>query len=439
MPGRLLGFVKTSPPSSLLNVPTKQKDNSSRKASRSQERRDSMDHVKRLSIGGRIHSSERKSSPRLEAKPAKLDMVIESPPLVFYNNPAQSTGALLSGQLKLNVIEPAVVIEVFTMQFIAKTTSRKPVSQHCEDCAKQDAELKKWQFVTEPLGLAHGEHSFPFSYLIPGHLPATTHGSLAVLEYYLVAEARTATGEVIHFEKPKALEIKRAIIPGPEKHSVRIFPPTNLTAQVTLPPVVHPIGQFPVEMRLSGITTKQETSQVRWRLRKLTWRIEEHQKWISPACSKHDAKLGGAGKGIFHEDTRVIADQEVKHGWKTDFEDGSVEAEFQAAVNTSLKPVCDVDAENGLRVSHNFIIEMIVSEEWAPNKKPTQATPTGAARVLRTQFHLCLTERSGLGISWDEEQPPMYEDVPASPPTYTQVTDYDIRELDDEVDRLNLG
>jgi hypothetical protein len=29
-----------------------------------------------------------------------------------------------------------------------------------------------------------------------------------------------------------------------------------------------------------------------------------------------------------------------------------------------------------------------------------------------------VTERSGLGISWDEEQPPLYEDVPASPPTY---------------------
>ena len=31
---------------------------------------------------------------------------------------------------------------------------------------------------------------------------------------------------------------------------------------------------------------------------------------------------------------------------------------------------------------------------------------------------LILTERSGMGISWDEEMPPMYEDVPASPPGY---------------------
>ena len=48
-------------------------------------------------------------------------------------------------------------------------------------------------------------------------------------------------------------------------------------------------------------------------------------------------------------------------------------------------------------------------------------TPTGAARVLRMQFNLNVTERCGLGISWDEEMPPVYEDVPASPPGYTKI------------------
>lgn len=34
------------------------------------------------------------------------------------------------------------------------------------------------------------------------------------------------------------------------------------------------------------------------------------------------------------------------------------------------------------------------------------------------QFRLVVSDRSGLGISWDEEAPPMYENVPAAPPTY---------------------
>jgi hypothetical protein len=34
------------------------------------------------------------------------------------------------------------------------------------------------------------------------------------------------------------------------------------------------------------------------------------------------------------------------------------------------------------------------------------------------QFLLVVTDRSGLGISWDEEIPPVYENIPASPPPY---------------------
>jgi len=187
---------------------------------------------------------------------------------------------------------------------------------------------------------------------------------------------------------------------------------------VKLPPVIHPIGDFPIEMRLSGIAQKNNDAQTRWRLRKLNWRIEETQKFIAPACPKHISKVGGEGKGVLHEDVRAIANEEVKAGWKTDFEKGEIDVEFKAACNFSLKPLCNVDSQSGMGVTHNLVIEMVVAEERAPLKKLSQATPTGAARVLRTQFNLVLTERAGMGIAWDEEQPPVYEDVPASPPTY---------------------
>lgn len=39
--------------------------------------------------------------------------------------------------------------------------------------------------------------------------------------------------------------------------------------------------------------------------------------------------------------------------------------------------------------------------------------------MLRMQFKLPITERSGLGIAWDDEVPPTYEDVRTlSPPNY---------------------
>jgi hypothetical protein len=394
-----------------------------------------MDHLKRHTLTGRHHSD--KKSPKIEPKrPAKMDMEVESPPLVFYNQPQSSTGALLSGQLKVQVTDPTVTFEKFEMRLLATVTTKKPVSHNCPDCTTQTTEIYKWEFLKAPTSLKHGDHSFPFSYLLPGHLPATTHGSLASLDYHLAAVATSSTGENITYQR--SIDIKRAVMPGNDKHSIRVFPPTNLTANVTLPPVIHPIGDFGMEMRLTGLNTKTKDALTRWRLRKLSWRIEENQKFVAPACPKHAQKVGGEGKGILHDEMRVIAHQDVKNGWKSDFEEGNVDVEFKAAVNTALKPLCDVESPNGLSVTHNLVIEMVVAEEWAPLKKPNQATPTGSARVLRMQFHIILTERSGLGVSWDEEQPPMYEDVPASPPTYTQMEDFNIEELDNEVDRLRL-
>ncbi|EOD48520.1 Arrestin (or s-antigen) n-terminal domain protein [Neofusicoccum parvum] len=399
--------------------------------------RTNMDPFKRHSIGivGR-HKSERKSATKLEsAKPAKMNLLVESPPIVLYNSPQNSTGAIFSGQLLVDVTDPEVSFDKFEMQLLATTTTKEPVAKQCSDCTSQTTELKKWTFNQGQLTLNKGEHQFPFSYLVPGHLPASTNNPLVILDYHLAAEATTATGEVISFGR--SIIVKRAILPGNDKHSVRIFPPTNLTASVTLPNVVHPIGDFNVEMRMSGLVEeKRDKSTTRWKLRKLNWRIEEHTKFVSPACPKHIAKVGGEGKGIIHEDTRVIGSDDVKHGWKTDIQNDSIEVEFNAMVNPLLKPTCDVQAENGLEVKHNLVVEMVVAEEWAPDNKPTQVTPTGAARVLRTQFNLVLTERAGLGISWDEEQPPMYEDIPDSPPTYSEEL---APRMSDEIERLSLN
>jgi hypothetical protein len=422
-----------------------------------------MEAFKRHSIGARLHSHSKekapkstpksstpngtpkgtpKSSPKLEpCGVATMNMNMESPPLVFYNSPQESSGALLSGLLAIHVHDLHITLEKFEMRLLAIVTTKKPVHANCADCASQITEVKKWEFINAPVSLRHGkDHSYPFSTILSGSLPATTRGQLATLDYYLDAVATMTNGQTISYKRN--LDVKRAIFPGSEKHSIRIFPPTNLTASVRLPPVVYPIGDFPIEMRLSGITQNNEQAQTRWRLRKLNWRIEESAKYVAPACAKHAQKVGGEGKGILHEDTRIIANEEVKTQWKTDFEAGTIEAEFRAACNMALKPLCDMESSNGMSIKHNLVIEMVVAEEWAPLKKPNQATPTGAARVLRTQFHLTVTERSGMGIAWDEEQPPMYEDVPLSPPNYNNATTVsnvdDAASLGDEDEHLQL-
>ena len=73
----------------------------------------------------------------------------------------------------------------------------------------------------------------------------------------------------------------------------------------------------------------------------------------------------------------------------------SGEFEASMATKSSHKVTCDVDSASGLEVKHNLVVELIVAEEFVPNKNTQLITPTGAARVLRMQFALIVTERAG--------------------------------------------
>jgi hypothetical protein len=249
-------------------------------------------------------------------------------------------------------------------------------------------------------------------------------GSLSTIDYKLRATVAPKTGEPIKLAQD--LNLKRAIYPSEQpRHSIRIFPPTNLTVNCELPPVIHPIGATNISMRMDGVVKRNTDTktQTQWKLKRLTWRLDETQKMISPACPKHAAKLGNVDdvkKGIAHQDVRTIGTDEIKGGWKADYSspDGTIGMEFPFSIRSDARPICDMKAEDGTEVSHVLIVEMIVAEEFAPIKKPSQVTPTGAARVLRMHFNVTVTERSGLGIAWDEEQPPTYDNVPASPPAY---------------------
>jgi hypothetical protein len=389
-----------------------------------------MDHIlanfhpnkdKRKSLSIEVPKAKKspKASPRLgPQKPAKLEIEVQSPPLIFHGTTQNSSGALLGGQLHLNVTDASVRIESLTMQLQARVTTKKPVSKDCADCASKANDIFTWNFLKNPKDFNHQDHTIPFSHLLPGHLTASTSGRLGSISYSLYAIAITSNNERITSTHP--LEVKRALQPPPvPRQSQRVFPPTNLKTHLSHDSVIHPIGEFNCSFRLEGITSSTEGALFRWRLRRLTWRIDEHSKIISPACPKHVAKVGGENKGVLHQDSRSIGEKDLKEGWKTDWSDGgSTELEFVAAIKPTSAPICDVDNPTGLSVGHKLCIELIVAEEVAPKKSPNNWSATGTARVLRTQHAVLVTERAGMGISWDEEMPPMYEDVPESPPGY---------------------
>ncbi|KAK0507864.1 hypothetical protein JMJ35_009753 [Cladonia borealis] len=427
------GALKTSKNSKPTTTPPSDRPDFERKSS--QERKSSVMEIfhhkeKRGSLVGRSNSPTKgspKNSPKISAtKPAKLVIDMESPPLIFHGSPASSTGALLSGQLLLTVTDPEVTLQSFEMVLVARTTFKKPVSKDCPDCATKTSEVFKWKFLSEPTKYKKGGHTFPFSYLLPGHIPATSHGGLGDIDYVLDCKAITTLSDSITVTR--SLTVERALQPTGDKVSIRVFPPTNLTARVVLPSVIHPIGEFPVQLSLTGVIDNSLNNvERRWRIRRMNWRIDEQTKIISAACKKHAPKIGGEGKGILHEEVRSIGGSDIKSGWKTDFDThgGQIDYEFSAALKPNCKPLCDVASPTGLEASHNLILELIVAEEQTSGVGKNTAMPTGAARVLRMQFKLVVTTRAGMGISWDEEMPPMYEDVPSSPPGYTKMEDFE--------------
>ena len=373
-----------------------------------------MDFIKQ-----QIHKDKdkRKSSSE-EHKPAKLEISIESPPLVSYGTMENSTGALMSGQLKIHVVDQPVKLEKYELELIAKLRYAKPVSKDCPACQVNTTELKRWKIISEPKTFEKGTHGTPFSYLLPGHLPASTHASLGSIEYVLNAVAISATQEKM--TAFHTLDLKRSIFPPNfDRTAVRVFPPTDLRVEVAHPPVVHPIGDFSVQLNLNGILTKERDLLRRWRLRRLIWRVEECSKIVAQPCPKHVQKVG-EGKGLEHQDTRTISSNELKDGWKSDYsldDSGSTMVDFQCNIGPNAKAVCDVANPTGFTIQHRIMLELIVVESVASPKQMTW-NETGSARVLRVAFTIIVTERAGTGISWDSELPPRYDDVPASPPGY---------------------
>ncbi|KAH7629380.1 hypothetical protein B0T09DRAFT_266580 [Sordaria sp. MPI-SDFR-AT-0083] len=408
-------------------------------------------HHHRISFPG-MHFGRSSKDVHAHA-PASLDWKLESPPIVLYNDPETSTGALVSGQIFLNVKEDHDLLDVESINATLQihVTQKRPFTHHCHDCTHQYTEIKKWQFLDHPLVLAKGRHSFPFSVLLEGHLPASMDAPLASIAYELKAEAVTKVNgtlqPAIKFEK--VLDVKRSLgsseVPH---HSIRVFPPTNIKANVHYPHHIHPTGTNTLQIRLDGIARlnpKVGTMEY-WKLKKLTWRLEEMSKSLAPACDKHAPKLpvppapAAEGsdaqpqppKGLPRTETRIIGEKTIFSGWKSSYSSATdshieLELDYHLSKSHSSPAVCDTrwttpgTSTSSHEVSHQLMVEMVVSQEWAPVGKPNLVTHTGVGRILRMHFSSILTERGGIGISWDNEAPPIYQDVPESPPAYSEL------------------
>ncbi|QPG95504.1 hypothetical protein C2857_000989 [Epichloe festucae Fl1] len=390
---------------------------------------------------GHGHAGNPSHSPTSASSSASMDWRIESPPVVLHGSPEESTGALVSGLLYVRVGEEALEVDGLVATLSVHVTHKKPFQGHCAECQTQVTELKSWRFLGQSTCLRRGNHQFPFSTLLAGNLPASVNTPVISISYHFKAEAVAAVAAVPSptstsslslspLKLDRILDVKRSL-PEPlyPRHSVRVFPPTNIKASAHYTSVIHPTGSNRITLKLDGLMNHNDKVKTvdLWKLRKVTWKLEETIRTLAPACDKH--ALPSSTRGIPRTETRLLGEEQMHEGWKSDYtgSDGIVDLEFDYAMTPQPKThatdpdfafACDVQTDDGTDVSHALHVELIVSKEFAPEGKPHLAAQTGTGRILRMHFAVSMTEYPGLGVSWDNEAPPVYQDVPPSPPGY---------------------
>ena len=95
--------------------------------------------------------------------PAVLKCVVESPPVVFHGASDQSTGALVSGLLVLEVLDERLEVDNLEASIVVKVFQKRPFQGHCGECSVAEEELKQWSFLRHPVTLLKGTRLSPCS------------------------------------------------------------------------------------------------------------------------------------------------------------------------------------------------------------------------------------------------------------------------------------
>ncbi|WPK23078.1 hypothetical protein PUMCH_000302 [Australozyma saopauloensis] len=287
-----------------------------------------------------------------------LRIKLESPPIVLYGQAHELSGSILSGVLTLDVLNLSrttlrggltanlalspvslavsiaceeVMLEIVTLQLIQTFHVLKPFMPTsslilaCKNCAHRETVLAEWDISLLRCSFAVGSYAYPFSHLMPGLLTGSSKlgdaSSCTYIRYELSATARSVDGKEVKAVLP--LEILRSILRGPDKNSLRVFPPTEVVTSAVLPGVMYPKSTLPIELRMENIVNENHTR--RWRMRKLLWKLQESTQVRAFACKHHQSKLESIirGQRVQQESRSLRADPTGKKVARGGFESSS--------------------------------------------------------------------------------------------------------------------
>lgn len=129
-------------------------------------------------------------------------------------------------------------------------------------------------------------------------------------------------------------------------------------------------------------------------------------------CGWYSFRLGDSEegvqfkKGIVCSDMWIIGEKMLFLGWKSDYisvNDVKVEFELEYSLGKYVRFVCDIKSQDGIEVSYQLMVEMVVFQEWVLVNKFFLVIYIGVGCILCMYFGIILMECGGIGISWDNE------------------------------------
>jgi hypothetical protein len=343
---------------------------------------------------------------------AELSMAVLSPPLQSHGTPRDSSGAFFSAQFIIDIMSTPIVFDTLSIKLFRITTTQKPTSHaQCKDCQVHKTELQTWKLSESANTLSVGKHGFPFTYVFPGDFPASTCSRYAMIDYQFVATAKTQAGKsIVHKQLVKLDRVLSEECDEAFIQKTVVFPSIDIGATAQYSPVSNIGNGIPIDLQLTGLPTL-DTDLSQWRLKKVLWQVEEHQRITTVKCKSHHTKVNpkqrhvriiNAGQRSYHKnESKIITPKKP------------VEASFNIQISPEANCISDVESsEAQLRVWHYVIVDLLIADETRLDSRKTH--------LLRVEFPISLSTSGRAGVAWDKETPPFYQDVPVAPPAYLE-------------------
>ncbi|KAJ4148993.1 Endocytosis regulator [Fusarium falciforme] len=372
-----------------------------------------------------------------------IDWEIESSPTIVIGTDSDSLPSFLSGTLSLNVNEPPVEIGGFTAVLNVHTVQKKPVKNRCAKCKDQYFEIHHWSFLNQHTVLQSGSQTFPFSTLIPGHLPASIDSPLLSISYEFHAEVHfksqnteTNTPRTVDFKR--ILTVRRRIsVPNLPLQTTRNFPAEGIRVESSINPIIRPAEVNNVSLSLTGLLVSPGNGQNDhlWRLWKGAWRLEENIEAIAIPCERHRCLVTENGsEGFVRRKSRTLGKGGIYNAWEENAAEGTAEVEFGVNIRQSSNGPgsaysYDTKSLDGTKVTHALVIELVFVKEHFPQGQLDLAIRTGVGRILTLTYLVVLADDQSIAPGWAMESLPSYQDEWVSPPGYLEGVFNQVREF----------